>query len=305
MRRIQSTVGGVLAGAIAGYSPVSLAVEPMTIAAVASLGAKGLELFKSGANPGAVMTVQNHEMLRLLHERLGDFTNAFARVYEEIGEISKQIGEVVKHVRDDEERRNMLEFVEELEDEFELLADDQTPDYLSPDKYKVWLREYSRAMLGSENDLSLPYLLMGLRLEKALYFGFGHDKLWKKRELRYRKRIAKMLDPTREISLVASRLKLEEEIEQEKTVLEGKLILVPIEYSYTVRLIEPDYWDLWPNDLGMIMPWYIQTRQVIDSTGSRELIENVIRQQLINESLKLTAQLRLVDIYRVMESQAA
>ena len=50
MRRIQSAAGVVLATAVAGHLPPSLAVEPMTVAAVASLGAKGLELFKSGAD---------------------------------------------------------------------------------------------------------------------------------------------------------------------------------------------------------------------------------------------------------------
>ena len=95
---------------------------------------------------------------------------------------------------------------------------------------------------GNE-DLNLPYILLGMQVEKSLHYGMDKDDEWegigtsKGIKHLYSDRIASILNPARHGSLVASTTNLEAAIVENKKALLEELQNANIEYTTTKRSV--------------------------------------------------------------------
>ena len=121
--------------------------------------------------------------------------------------------------------------MERIYNDFDLLEQGKTPVFTPKDRLKR-LEERMTKVLASEEDLNLPYVILGMQMEKALYYGMGREEHWHRgvQDI-YRDRIASMLDENREASLVSSVANVAQAIDEKKEQLEIHLTEADISYT--------------------------------------------------------------------------
>ena len=251
---------GVVAATVLALSGPAASIEPMTIATLASTAASVVSMFDSGANPTALQTAQSHQMLKLMHERLGEFTRVFELILQRT-DIAPVVRRELRYAGNAERRRELLGYIDRLRLLLGLLAKGERPGLSSPADRLAELERHANRVLTSPEDLNLPYLLLTMQMEKAIYFGFGLEATWEGVpdapgfETLYRKRIEQMFDPDRESSLVASYGRLENDVQRLLGELEAQIEYPNIHYYSTGKgtvmsaCAGPSSYDYWYVDL--------------------------------------------------------
>ena len=300
MRKIRHAALSAIAAVFYLVPSPASAIDPMTVAAVAGGLSKVVSMFDSGANPGAVQIAQSHRMLNLVHERLGELTDAFARIYEKIDEMPEVVVHELQYARNDEYRQQMLEHIGRLKITFGLLAEGGQPGIISPEIRLAKLEESADRLRTSREDLNLPYILIGMQMEKAIYYGFDLEQTWEGvneapgLKSIYQRRIERMLDPRRKESLVASRMNIANGIEQRKIALESELKAVMVHYVYREDIVQilPD----WCNS-GEVHTWSPRDDHATVAKVRERLAQLIAEDEII-------IMLQVWDIYQSMVSQA-
>ena len=224
---------------IASPSPAASA-DPATIALVASTAAEVVSLFDSGADPSKVQIAQSHTILRFMHDRMDTFSYALSGIMRQLDDLPKAIRRESKHGKNDYDRALFVGFVQRLYVDFDYLAEGRIPSHRLLDRLNR-LSEISDLFRTGSEDLNLPYILLGMQVEKALSYGMGKEDEWhgigrsKGIKKLYANRIASMLDPRRYDSLVSSLDNLEAAIAESKESLLEELQNAKIEYETSTK----------------------------------------------------------------------
>ena len=272
--------------------PASAAIDPASVAAYAIIASKVVSLFDSGANPYMTQIAQNHRMLKLMHERLDEFSDAFKSVIKNLEDLPKSIRREIVYSQNDDYRRNLIGHIDRIHKDFAQLAGGITPLF-TPKERLASLEKHSDRVRTSAEDLSLPYIILGMQVEKAFYYGMGLEEHWHGikgidgiQEI-YRARIEKMLNKDRAESLVSSMANLAKDIEMKKMQLEELLKFVDVVYTTSSEEVEIC------NSYTYI---YVDVEESIQRTRTH------LSQQIREHELPIVMQMH--DLYRVMVSTA-
>ena len=211
-------------------------IDPATIAFVASSASKVVSLFDSGADPSKVQLAQSHEMLTFMHERMNTFSDALDRIMLQINELPKAVRKELEYAKNNHDRALFIDFTKTLYADFDYLSAGRIPSIPLLSRL-TRLDEIARLLRTGDEDLNLPYILLGMQLEKALRYGINKEDEWhgigkdKGIKQRYAERLESMLNPHRRGSLVSSLSNLEAAIAEGKKDLLKELQTAKIEYT--------------------------------------------------------------------------
>lgn len=270
--------------------PAPAAVDLASIAAYAAIASEVVSMFDSGANPYMTQVAQNHRMLQLMHERLDDFSDAFARVIKKLNDMPESVRREIEYAQNDAYRRQLVGHIDRIQKDLARVARGKTPLF-SPKERLAGLEKHSDRVRTSAEDLNLPYIILGMQVEKAFYYGMGLEDHWHGvagidgiQDI-YHQRIRKMLESKRPDSLVSSRANLARDIESK--VWDLKIQLSHAEVNYITSYEE----------VGIC-----HTYRYVDIDASTRRTRSQLAQKIREHELPIVMQMH--DVYGVLISTA-
>ena len=148
------------------------AVDPATVAAVASLTGTAVSLFASGANMTDTSVSQIHVMMKVLHERLQNYDNALLSVMNKLDHMPEQIRREFELALDRDQGHTLNSAIVLILEDVRVIERDNTRPLSDPIKRLHDLQSASRNMMDRD-DLNLPYFIAALRIERAFINAIG------------------------------------------------------------------------------------------------------------------------------------
>ena len=161
----------VLCFAISLPPRLARAVEPATVAAVASLTSSIISLFDSGSSVMATEVSQIRTMLEALHQRLDGYDKAFATILKKLDDLPQIIRTELEHALDRDQAHALLAAIKLIVEDVRIIEGGEKP-IADPMSRLTALQQASRNMM-QRNDLNLPYIIAALETERAFIKAIG------------------------------------------------------------------------------------------------------------------------------------